>query len=72
MKKTRKKTSSSTHKKKRTHHKKHHVGVGIRRHRRHMRGGNFWDDFKSGFSDGFGFVMNIANQAAPLLKMAAI
>lgn len=55
-------------KSKRVHHAKVH------RHRRHhrMRGGNFWDDFKSGFNDGFGFVMNIANQVAPLVKMAAV
>ncbi len=52
---------------KRTHHVKVH-----RRRRHHMRGGNFWDDFKSGFNDGFGFVMNIANQVAPLIKMAAV
>lgn len=61
-----------THKKKKgSHHrKKKHVGVGVRRHRRrrHMRGGNFWDSI----SDGIGYVSNIADKVAPLIKLAAI
>jgi len=36
--------------------------------RKRMRGGNFWDDFKKGFHDGFGFVMDTANQAMPLVS----
>lgn len=39
-----------------------------RRGGKRMRGGNGWDDFKKGFGDGFGFVMDTASKALPLLS----
>lgn len=69
-------TKRHHHKKVRHHKKKKHVGAGVRRrhhhkHSRHhkgRRGGNIWDDIKGGIGDA----LDIANKAAPLIKLAAM